>query len=841
MRKPLIIAGLCLGALVIVVGAIVLYAAFNLNWIVAQNRGYLISRLSEALGRDVQAQSVSLSLGWGMAMQVDGFKVADDPSFSQLPFLSANRLNCRVELMPLLRRELRISELNLIEPVVRVVRNRAGELNVSSFGRKNEPAESAELPPPRAEPAKPPAQALTLPGRPGPVHPSGAPIGLAVDSLKIQDGQVFYVDQQESGPPLKINRFELSIDHFSLTAPFNLSLKLAVLGSHQNITLNGKAGPMTRQGRLDINQLPLSLDLGVGPLLLDNLRTQRALRRKIPTKLSMPDPVSFTARLKGTPEALDFRFNTDLSAARILYLGLLTKPEGIALKATINGKRRDDVIRVDNADLTLGDLQARITDVDFGPAGWQAKVATNSFELHPLSKILAAAQPYLLSGHAQANLQIITPQDKQPSARGTVKLQGVSFKSQGAKSPKLTGLDAVVELAGNQAKLERATFKVGATSGWLTGRADSLQPLLATYELGADHLRLADFAPERPPDEQISALAASGSVRDNAGVIAATSRVTSTSGLVSGVPYGDLAAEASYDGDLIKLKSLTMAAYQGRISGSGQATVGKAGHFEAAIDLRHVDLQQVLAAQKAKAAGTVRGMLSGNARIAGTGRTLDEIKPTLSGAGALRVEPAQLVGINVAAQALRKVQGVPGINQLVTPQVIARHPELFHDPNTDLKQVALSFQLTGPRLTTHDLTAIATDYRVTGDGWFDMDRNVALSAHLLLSRELGNDLRQAKRDVVYLANNQGEIDIPMLIRGTLPKPVIQPDVSDLAQRVANRAVQDRGQKLLNKLLHKKGLGDIYGSDPNAPSTGDSNSSGNNPSSNPLAPLRKLFH
>jgi hypothetical protein len=225
------------------------------------------------------------------------------------------------------------------------------------------------------------------------------------------------------------------------------------------------------------------------------------------------------------------------------------------------------------------------------------------------------------------------------------------------------------------------------------------------------------------------------------------------------------------------------------------------------------------------------------------------MKPTFKGAGSLVLTNGKLVGVNIGGQALKKVQNLPAIGNLVPDAVIRNHPELFSNPDTDIQIASLSFVLAGPRITSHDIKVQTVDYNLLGDGWFDMDKNIDLAARIVLSAPFSRELIDQKKEVAYIANQDGQIDIPLQITGQLPKPSVLPNVTELAQRAGTHAVQAQGQKYIGKLLGKKnlpgGLGKYLGGDSGSGDgsggTGGAPAGGsNNPPPNPLDQLKKLF-
>jgi uncharacterized protein involved in outer membrane biogenesis len=382
-------------------------------------------------------------------------------------------------------------------------------------------------------------------------------------------------------------------------------------------------------------------------------------------------------------------------------------------------------------------------------------------------------------------------------------------------------------MAGKSATAGPLAFNLGSGHARLSVDAQSIQPIDASYDFSADVIKPAELSANSKPEaaaDHLDQVAVRGTVRGSASAPTVTAAVTSPSGMTQNVAYRSLAMDAVYEGQTATISSFKVGAFNGTIDGNAKATLGAAPVFNVGLNLHGIDVQQALVSQKSRAADTVRGQLTGQVRVAGRGDTFDKIKPTLAGNGQMSVANGKLMGVNIGAQAMRKVQGVPGIDTLITPTVLARHPALFNSPDTSFTELGLTFVIQGARITSHDIKAATPDYSALADGWFDLDKNIDMKAHLLLSQELSRELMSEKKNVVYLANEQKQVDIPVRITGQLPKPSVQPDIQYLAQRAAGHLVQKQADKYLNKFL------------------GGGNSKSGSPGSNPLGgALNKLFH
>ncbi len=826
MGKLIRIAIIVVGAIVVVVAGVVIYAVLNLNGIIQSQRGLILAKASAAVGRKVDVQDIHASLGWGVIADLRGVTIADDPNFSQTPFVQAADVYARVALMPLLAHRVDVKQVSLKQPVVHIIRNQRGQLNVSSIGKKSTAGE-----PGAAAPSAPPPAAGTPPLKGAPLtqaqgQPPAGPGALgqvSVSSLTVDDGTIVY--QDAGAAPVTVSAVNLDVENLGVATPVDIKLTLAALGTSKNLSLTGKVGPLITNGVIDTTAVPVAFSLDVGPVTMSELKAVPQIAKALPPQLQFTNPVTASIKVDGNPQTIAFNLATDLTGNQVVYTGVLDKAAGVPLKLTAAGTRKDVApspqIEVQNATLVLGDLNLKAGQIQLGENP-SARLDSNRFDLAAMGKMLVPLSKYNASGKAEIHASVKMVQ-KQPQVNGVVTLAAVTVTPPGKRSI-VGGLSGDIKMSGNSATAGPLAFNLGSGHAKLTVNAQSIQPISANYDFSADVVKPAELTANPKPEaaaDHLDQLAVKGTVRGAMSAPAVTANVTSPSGVAQNIPYRNLAVDAIYGGQAVTISSLKVAAFSGTLDGNARATLGTAPAFNVGLNLHGIDLQQALVSQKSKAADTVRGQLTGQVRVAGRGSTFDQIKPTLSGNGQMAVANGKLIGVNIGAQALRKVQGVPGIDTLVTPSIVARHPALFNSPDTSLTELGLTFVIQGPKIISHDIKAATPDYTALADGWFDLDKNIDLKAHLLLSQELSRELMSEKKNVVYLANEQKQVDIPVRISGQLPKPSVQPDIQFLAQRAAGHLVQKQAGKLFDKYLG-----------------GNSKNGGSNPLG---GALNKLFH
>lgn len=807
MRKAAMIVGAVAAVMGIAIAAILVYAARNLNSIIAERQAFILQKVSDSLGRTVEVGSIKASLGWGLVAQVTGLKIQDNPALSDRPFVEASDAYARVDLLPLLTRQIHVTEVTLKNPQVHIIRTEQGELNVSTIG-KGKPASGQEEKTLEKQPPGASEQAPLTAERGETAARKKGNDNLAaifVKRLQIEDGIITYEERGTNHQTLTISQVDLSVAGFSVARTFDFSLKLAALSDKQNVDISGTAGPLASDGVIDPNHAHFNVEARIGPLDVARLRAIGSIGKSIPEALSVPDPVSLRATAEGNATAVKFHVESDLTGNRIAWAKLFDKPAAVPFKLIAEGSRTGADLEIAQANVKLGDLEAKASNIKLEGGRVGARIDTNRFDLGAMAKMLPPMQKYDTSGRVEAHVNLAIA-DQQARAQGAITLSEIALAQPGAKKSLVKNLNGDIKLDGNSANVGPLKFDIGDGHATIALNLSSLQPAKGSYEFSVDQIKPSDVIPGRPESEFIRAASVSGTITQAAPFPTPPDFIAKLSvaeGNIAKASFKDLNAAAVLEGKRLNIQSFKVAIFNGNVAGSGTAMLEQPPEFSLTLNANNVDIQQALAVQDPKSAAMFRGNVDAQFQVSGSGTNFDEIKPTLKGSGNAAVRDGKLVGVNLVVIALAKTKGIPEIGDLIPSGVMKRHPELFNNPDTDITRASLTFTLQGIRISTRDLLVQAVDYGMKAAGWFDMDLNVDLNGHALLTRKFSQEIIDEKKNVVYLTNEDGEVDIPLRIQGKLPKPNVSPDLATMAQYATSHLVRQTGKDVVDKLFGKK--------------------------------------
>ena len=208
-----------LGAIVVLVIAALVLLPFIVN--AGKLRPALERQLTAALGRSVQLGDLSFSV-LSRSLVASDIRIADDPSFSSSPFLTAKELRIGVSIAPLVfSHQVRLRSFRLESPQISIIRASSGTWNFSSVGHA------------AADTAHPSGSLPSLPD-------------LSVGEISVEDGRAVITTLPSHGEPNVYDQVNFTARDFSFVSPFAFELS-ANLPAGGTIHASGRLGPINRQ------------------------------------------------------------------------------------------------------------------------------------------------------------------------------------------------------------------------------------------------------------------------------------------------------------------------------------------------------------------------------------------------------------------------------------------------------------------------------------------------------------------------------------------------------------------------------------------------------------------
>lgn len=790
MRKWVI-----LGALLLVLAGIAAFAVGNLNTYLNDNKAWIMAQAEGALGRAVKFDEIGVSIRGGFGARVTNLRIADDPEFSQDDFISANRVQVVVKLLPALFGRYEIRRFVLERPHVTIIRTAAG-LSVDSIGQD-----------PSAEKRQAGGDASGEHG----AASGGKPLPLLIAAMTIDDGELRFIDRTAPGQAAGAGEFtarhlDFSASDVGFERPIKLKMAAALLESEdRNVFLDGTVGPIG--GTLNIEQLPVAATVTLDHLDVGTLRRALpAVAESIPPELGVDGPLGLTARVTGSLAALavsDVSLGADDAAIR--YGSTFTKPQGVPLRIDLDVERSADAI-------DLKKLAFRLASLELTGAGQVNAAAPVSVDLQlevkrtsldGWDRLVPALAGYKLSGTVQGPVHVkgALGAGRLPQVTGSVVLRDVGLDS--PDLPEIRDFSPTIELKGDSAVLPATTLAVGGSPVELGATVERFQAPVVQFSLRSKELRPAAVglgAEGNGTEDALRDLSVNGVLDTGGAAVDFRGSIQSGGGIVQRINYQDLKVDLHLQDKVAILESLSLRAFDGSYTGNGRydMTNRERPSFAFESSVRAMEMRGLLETQFPGAAKKIEGRLDADLKLTGTGTAWAAIQETLAGNGRAELKDGELKGVNVGEAVLASVTGVPGLSALAPPDIQKKFPELFSEEDTPFDTCSGSLRIADGRATTNDLVLAARDYEVRGRGWFSFDSKVDFTATLVGSPRLSQSVMDDVSGAKYLANDGGRLQIPFRFAGQLPDVRPQPDVSAIARAAQGALVQEGLGKLLGK-------------------------------------------
>ncbi len=377
---------------VLIVAAIALPFLINVN----SFRPQIESQLSETLGRQVKVGNLSLSILSG-GVGADQLSIADDPKFSNAPFIKAKSLRVGVELLPLIfHKQLNVTELVIDEPEIVLLRNQDGRWNFSSLfnSDKSKPAEK-----------------------------SSDTNNLNVGKLELSNGKITFGSIPSKRKPIVYDKVDVTLRNFSFGSAFPVTASLRLPGGG-SLKLDGKLGPLNSS---DVSLSPLQAKLNIEKLDL--------------SQSAMVDPASGISGFADFDGSITSDGHIAKTNGTVKATSLRLRPIGgpsgrpIEVKYAIEHNLQSETGRIVQGDIALGKATANLTgtyETRGETTSIHTKLVGQNMPVDELEAVLPAVGVVLPSGSqlkggtVSLNLDSVGPIDKLVTT-GSIKLSNAKL------------------------------------------------------------------------------------------------------------------------------------------------------------------------------------------------------------------------------------------------------------------------------------------------------------------------------------------------------------------------------------------------------------------------------
>lgn len=820
MRRALILGGSLAGLIVLVLAALPLLVSGE------RFQPLLRAQLEKALARPVEIGACSLGM-FPPALVVDRLAIGEDPrAASTRPFASARELRVQPRLLTLLRGQVEIASLRLVQPAIELIEMADGSWNTASLGGAGGGAQGGGALRLNSLSAEDAQFALTTRARGRTVYPHidlrvrdiapGArmPIDLAAN---IAPGQAIEF-HGSAAPPAALDG-KLSLQRCSLAA------LLAFLNRSSGARLDGaltggiefasRKDGIAAQGKLEwtdarlpASKLPYTIaadfsagsagslyriarfNTRLGGLAINASGTVNTQGAQPELALDIQIPSASITELAQLAAGFGAAFSPQYQvkgtvSARVAARGTAAAPVftgtvDIANLEAAGGEVKQPVRTGRIAlELTPDVIRSRPFEVESGPTKLTAFFALANYSQTPRLEASAFA--------ANSNLADLV---RMAQAYGVSAAQGASASGQAAFRLRIHGplvkgtalnYSGDASLAGAEVQLPSLTKPVRVDKASLKFEADSAVVENASLRIGNSHLqgglRVRNFSrPHLTLQAQVDRLAASemkGLLKPTPGApSSAPPRLTADGTIGIGKlvlePLELTAVKSSFtfENGLLKLEPITAGGYGGQVAGAITVdTRSEPARYDVRTRLQRVDSEQLLAAAT-PLRKILTGALSGEAALSFAPKPNEDLARTLSGTMSLKLADGKLLPLSLLGE-------LGALAQFVNKQAPAA------GSITPLLGLSGDLNFQNGSAATENLRLDLDAGSATLAGALDLAAQTVNMKMLTTLSKRYADEAGGTRIGGYLTtaviNQKGEMLIPSLIAGPLSRPRITPD------------------------------------------------------------------
>lgn len=255
----------------------------------------------------------------------------------------------------------------------------------------------------------------------------------------------------------------------------------------------------------------------------------------------------------------------------------------------------------------------------------------------------------------------------------------------------------------------------------------------------------------------------------------------------------------------IELQNLSAWAFGGTIKINGTIRdVMSEPKVTATITLKDLSLKELFPPPPTPDVAQLQGRFSASFEGSMQGKAWPEISKTLAGQGRLTLTEGVIRNLNVVRDLFQRLSILPGLVEVLEVRLPESYRAKLASQDTKiLEPIDLPVTVQNGAITLQHLVLITDTFELEGKGEARFDGEFSSEAKIRLEQSLSGAVVKSVSELNFLANDKGQIELPLKIEAHPPHVSILPDLSYVTSRLAGGKASELLSHALGKTLRKE--------------------------------------
>ena len=155
--------------------------------------------------------------------------------------------------------------------------------------------------------------------------------------------------------------------------------------------------------------------------------------------------------------------------------------------------------------------------------------------------------------------------------------------------------------------------------------------------------------------------------------------------------------------------------------------------------------------------------------------------------------------MNILRIAFDKMDMIPGLVTRLRENLPENYTEVLKQNDTNFKPMNINYTISQGRLLFKEVDVESDGFLVNGGGEISLLGDVQISLYVFIAPDLSQAFVKVVKELRFLANEQGMINIPLAISGKAPQVSVGID----RDYVLRKLIVSKGSELLEGIFKKK--------------------------------------